>query len=112
MDRRLLGLLVAAAMLTGVLAAPAGPRLEAAEPPCEIEHIDRIVAIGDVHGAFDRFVELLRTTGLVDARLRWIGGRTHLVQLGDVVDRGADSRKVLDLLRRLEEDAPRAGGAV
>ena len=36
-------------------------------------------------------------------------GRTHLVQLGDVVDRGADSRKALDLLRRLEKEARRGG---
>jgi hypothetical protein len=32
--------------------------------------------------------------------------------LGDVVDRGPDSRKALDLLRRLESEAPRAGGQV
>jgi hypothetical protein len=34
------------------------------------------------------------------------------VQLGDVVDRGRDSRKVLDLLREMEDGARRAGGAV
>ena len=45
-------------------------------------------------------------------RQRWAGGRTHLVQLGDVVDRGPDSRKVLDLLERLQDEARRAGGGV
>lgn len=35
-----------------------------------------------------------------------------LVQTGDVLDRGPKSRRVLDLLRRLERDAPRAGGRV
>jgi hypothetical protein len=34
------------------------------------------------------------------------------VQTGDVLDRGPDSRKVLDLLRRLEGEAARAGGRV
>jgi hypothetical protein len=34
------------------------------------------------------------------------------VQLGDVLDRGADARKALDLLRRLEKEARRARGAV
>jgi len=34
------------------------------------------------------------------------------VQTGDVLDRGADSRKVIDLLRKLERDAAAAGGRV
>jgi hypothetical protein len=74
--------------------------------------VPRIVAVGDVHGAYDEFVSVLRQAGVVDARHRWSGGRTHLVQTGDVVDRGADSRKVLDLLMALEKQAARAGGRV
>jgi hypothetical protein len=79
---------------------------------CEIDGVQRVVAIGDVHGAYDRLVEILRAADLIDQRLRWTGGATHLVQTGDVVDRGPDSRKALDLLRRLEEEAPKSGGAV
>jgi hypothetical protein len=108
--------LFTAALLAASLAAGTwrgGPApVSAAEPPCSIDQVQRIVAIGDVHGAYDRFVEILRAAGLVDARLRWAGGSTHVVQLGDMLDRGADSRKVLDLLRKLEKDARRAGGAV
>jgi len=74
--------------------------------------VERVVAVGDVHGDFDRFVEVLSDAGLVDAKLRWAGGRTHLVQTGDRVDRGADSRKVMDLLMRLEKEARKAGGRV
>jgi hypothetical protein len=84
----------------------------AAASTCELDGIDRIVAVGDVHGAYDRLVEILQTAGVVDARQRWAGQKTHLVQLGDVVDRGADSRKALDLLRRLQGEAEKAGGAV
>jgi hypothetical protein len=90
-------------------------RVAAASGPasaCGITGVERIVAVGDVHGAYDRFVEILQAAGLIDERLRWAGGRSHLVQLGDVVDRGPDSRKALDLIKRLQEDAPRAGGAV
>ena len=76
------------------------------------DRVERVVAVGDVHGAYDRFVEILRAAALVDAGGRWTGGRAHLVQLGDVVDRGPDSRKVLDLLQRLERDAQKAGGQV
>jgi hypothetical protein len=84
----------------------------AARPSCEIDGIERVVAVGDVHGAYDRFVEILRTTGLIDADAKWMGGHTHLVQLGDVVDRGADSRKAQDLLKRLQDEAEKAGGKV
>lgn len=68
--------------------------------------------MADVHGAHDRFVAILRAAGLIDDRERWSGGRAILVQTGDVVDRGAASRRTLDLLRRLEGEASRAGGRV
>ena len=84
----------------------------AAAPGCEIDGVERIVAIGDVHGAYDRYVSILRVAQIIDERTRWAGGKTHFVQLGDVVDRGPDSRKALDLLRRLESEAPRVGGQV
>src|SRR6185503_16218623 len=38
--------------------------------------------------------------------------KTHLVQTGDILDRGSDSRKAMDLLMRLEDEARQAGGAV
>lgn len=99
-----------AALLVGLLFA-ARPA-HTAEPPCAIDGVERVVAVGDVHGAHDRLVAILRAAGLIDGRQRWSGGRAHLVQLGDVVDRGPDSRKALDLLRRLEDQAKKAGGAV
>ena len=42
----------------------------------------RIVAIGDVHGAFDQLVGILQTAGLIDANRRWSGGTAILVQTG------------------------------
>jgi len=85
------------------------PQLQAASS-CEWNGIERVVAIGDVHGAYDRYLEILKIAGIIDAGAHWSGGRTHFVQLGDVVDRGDDSRKALDLLRRLEREAASAGG--
>ena len=104
-----IGLWLIAAILAAYAIAVPGV---AAPTSCNLENIERIVAVGDVHGAYDRYIEILRTAGVIDTRQRWSGGRTHLVQLGDVVDRGPDSRKALDLLRRLERDAESAGGAV
>lgn len=80
--------------------------------PCEFDKVERIVAVGDVHGAYERFLGILRASGVIDTRNRWIGGRTHLVQTGDVLDRGPDSRQVVEWLRRLARDAERAGGRV
>src|SRR5580765_601658 len=85
---------------------------KAGASPCEIETTERVVAVGDIHGAFDNFVAILRAAQVIDNRNRWIGRRMVLVQTGDVLDRGPDSRKAIDLLRRLERDAPRAGGRV
>src|SRR4029453_2156891 len=79
--------------------------LHGVEPECEFDHVERIVAVGDVHGAYDASAGILRTGGLVDDRQRWTGGKVHLVQTGDVVDRGPDSRKALDLLEKLQGDA-------
>jgi len=92
--------------LTVLAALSPGPRgLRAAEP-------SRIVAVSDIHGAYDAFVELLRTTGLVDASLAWTGDDAALVIVGDSVDRGAGSRRVLELVMRLESAAAAAGGRV
>jgi hypothetical protein len=74
--------------------------------------IDRVVAVGDVHGDYEQLTAVLRSAGLIDVDEKWTGGTSHLVQTGDVLDRGPDSRKAMDLLMRLEEEARRAGGAV
>ncbi len=82
------------------------------EPQWEWNGVTRIVAIGDIHGAYDNFVAVLKNAGLVDDKLHWIGGQTHLVQNGDVMDRGPESRKAMDLLMDLQEKAEKAGGYV
>jgi hypothetical protein len=99
------------AALVLVVTSAASPA-RAADSTCQFTSVDRVVAVGDVHGAYDRFVEILQAAKVIDERQRWIGGRTHLVQLGDVVDRGPDSLKALDLLDALQREAQRAGGAV
>lgn len=72
----------------------------------------RIVAVGDVHGAAEAFSAILTTAGLIDSNKQWIGGRSILVQTGDMTDRGAGTRAALDLLMSLEKQADKAGGRV
>ena len=72
--------------------------------------VQRVVVFGDLHGDADKFEAMLRDAGLVDASGNWAGGQTHFVQVGDVPDRGPNSRAILDHLMRLEPQARRAGG--
>ena len=78
----------------------------------EIEAPGRVVAFGDVHGAYDEWVELLQEIDIVDADLNWIAGDTHLVSIGDLIDRGPGSRDVVRLMMQLERQAEVAGGDV
>jgi hypothetical protein len=70
----------------------------------------RVLAFADVHGAYDELVPLLRAAGILDASDRWAAGTAHVVSTGDLLDRGGDSRKVMDLLMRLQGEALSAGG--
>ena len=108
----LLGLAAAAGLAWPLpaIAQVAQPAAVAQAVQVQWSGVERVVAFADVHGAFAELTTLLRETGLVDAQLRWAAGNTHLVSLGDLLDRGADSRKVMDLLMRLQGEAQAAGG--
>jgi hypothetical protein len=95
-------------LLAGLLFTAALP----AQPAWQFSDVERVVAVADIHGAHGAFQRILQRAGVVDNDLAWTGGRTHLVIVGDVLDRGADSRLALDLIRELEVEAAAAGGRV
>lgn len=72
----------------------------------------RIVAVGDLHGDYTAWIDIARDARLIDSANRWTGSRTILVQTGDIVDRGADSLKIIRHLQQLDGEAKRAGGRV
>jgi hypothetical protein len=92
----------------------AGLLLQPSQAPAEDiwENVERIVAIGDVHGDYEQFATVLRQAGLIGENNDWTGAATHLVQTGDIPDRGPDTRKIMDLLMSLEKQARRSGGFV
>jgi Calcineurin-like phosphoesterase len=94
--RRLVGLSTLTAVLLSGASSSAQPR--------------RIVAIGDIHGAFDEFVAIMQAAGLLDQARRWSGGNATFVQTGDYTDRGAGVRPVMDLLMEIESQASKGGG--
>ncbi len=71
-----------------------------------------MVAIGDLNGAADALEAILRGTRLVDRQGRWSGGRAHLVQVGDLFNRGPRGRAAFTRLRALGRQARAAGGDV
>lgn len=81
---------------------------------CEWSGIERIIAVGDVHGDYENFITILKRPEIkiIDDKLHWIGGKTHFVQIGDVMDRGDRAKDVLEFLKRLTKEAEAAGGKV
>jgi hypothetical protein len=80
--------------------------------PAQAQQAARIVAVGDLHGDFSVWRDIARGAGIVDARGRWTGGRTTLVQTGDLADRGPKTLAIIRDLQRLEREARKAGGQV
>ena len=82
------------------------------QKPDIMSGVSRILAISDIHGAYDAAIATLQKSNVIDGSLAWSGGKTHLVITGDLLDRGPESRRVMDLIMRLEYEAPLAGGRV
>ncbi|GMU43905.1 MAG: metallophosphoesterase [Xanthomonadales bacterium] len=76
------------------------------------QDVDRIIAIGDLHGDWDSYLAVLQAAGVTDRRGRWKAGQTHLVQTGDVPDRGPDTRRIIEHLAQLARQARKRGGRV
>lgn len=86
------------------------------ETPTRITATGRIIAIGDLHGDWRKAIGALSTAGVIsldgDDEVVWTGGDTVVVQLGDVMDRGDHEIAIVKLLRDLDEQAQKEGGAV
>lgn len=88
------------------------PAIAGAADSAIYTHAGRIVAVGDLHGDYNQYVKILKINQLVDDELKWVGGETHFVQLGDVTDRGPDSLKIINHLKALTKQAKKQGGRV
>ena len=73
---------------------------QAAPPSARVPDGSRVYAIGDIHGRLD-LLDRLRTVMVEDAKRHPIE-RKVVVYLGDYIDRGPDSRDVVDLLMRTQ----------
>lgn len=73
---------------------------------------DSIFVVADSHGQYDNLIRLLQNARVIDSQQRWSAGRSHLVVLGDVLDRGPDATRILWFLYDLERQAERQRGRV
>ncbi|HYA02766.1 MAG TPA: metallophosphoesterase, partial [Syntrophobacteria bacterium] len=60
---------------------------------------ERIFVVGDIHGCLDKLQDLMK-------RIDPVPGRDQLVFLGDYIDRGENSRGVVDYLLQVREKYP------
>lgn len=80
----------------------------------------KIIAMGDLHGDYRATILALLKGKIINKKLQWIAGKTHVVQLGDILDRQARSDsssdedsefKILKLFVKLQKEAYVVGGA-
>jgi len=103
---------VCLALAACVTESPVLPVPPADPSQCVWDGVERVVAVGDIHGDYEAFVAILQDHKLLDDHETWIGGNAHLVQLGDVMDRGGEARRIFVLIAKLEKEAAAAGGMV
>src|SRR5258708_4251001 len=87
----------------------------------QLDTTEDIYAIGDAHGDPGPLIAVLKASGIIDSKapaklkptdMRWVAGKSVLVVLGDMIDKGPKSLGVIALLRALQTSAAAAGGQV
>mmetsp|Transcript_16144 Transcript_16144/g.23047 ORF Transcript_16144/g.23047 Transcript_16144/m.23047 type:complete len:468 (+) Transcript_16144:115-1518(+) len=87
----------------------------------DMELHQRIVSFGDVHGDLSKLIQFLVTAKVMSLpsslsealrNPKWCGGTTICIQVGDVLDRGANELSCIRLLSKLSKQASEEGGAL
>jgi hypothetical protein len=78
--------------------------------PFQWQEVERVVAVGDVHGDLNALLKILYKKNLVDREGHWVGRDAHLVMIGDLINGGSGSLDVLDYLMELEKEVDFWGG--
>ncbi|HCC70471.1 MAG TPA: hypothetical protein DEQ09_04880 [Bacteroidales bacterium] len=81
-------------------------------PPCIYDTPSKIFVMGDIHGQYERMVEMLISGGVIDDKLNWSWGDGHLIFIGDIFDRGEGVMEAYWLIYKLEQQAENKNGKV
>jgi hypothetical protein len=106
------GVFAATVAFLALQSSAVSAKKEVEAPPSQWQGVSRVVAVGDLHGSYEKALELFQGAGLIDEDHKWIGGEQHLVTAGDLLDRGVGDRPLMDLMMRLQKEAEAAGGRV
>ncbi len=102
---RIIALMIVAVTLT---TASFGATLPT--PPTFYPTVERIIAIGDLHGDLNRAQQVFQMAEITDQNHHWIAGDLVVVQTGDLLDRGDQEQALLQFLNQLQDEAIAAGG--
>ena len=80
------------------------------ETETHFDEVKKWVALSDIHGQHDLFVELLQAQGIIDQDQKWSFGEGQLVIIGDIFDRGDKVTDALWFIFDLEKQASAEGG--
>ena len=84
----------------------------------ELSTTEDILALGDVHGDYERLVRLLAAAGVIapaparPADVQWTAGKAVLVCTGDLIDKGNQNLDVIAAFQAMQAGATQAGGRV
>ncbi len=96
-------------------------------PDSNISSVKRMIVIGDIHGSWDSLIKCLTVSGVIKEKSQkkgswsWCGGKTHVIQIGDLLDRGGrgstqgdekSEHKIVKFLLKLQKKAVKKQGKV
>lgn len=101
-------------------AAPTVPVRDWVKAPAIVEHTPAgaVFAASDLHGRYEESFKLFEGNkmlrGSIDkpGEVEWIGGTATVVIVGDLINKGDGSVKIIDMLRALQTSAEKKGGKV
>ena len=80
---------------------------------------ERVIVIGDLHADFKKTKLIFQKLNLIDSNNNWIGGNTHIVQLGDQIDgkrmkkiQASGEVEIINFLEKINTQARKKKGAV
>jgi hypothetical protein len=82
--------------------------------------VEKIIVIGDIHADYEILLAVLKKASIINDKLEWIGGKTYLVMIGDLVDgkaridnwAGDSDLKVINFLSKMIKQAKQKEGNV
>jgi hypothetical protein len=72
----------------------------------------KLLAVSDLEGNLDYLIEFLQIHNVIDEKFNWSWGTNHVLFNGDSVDRGDQVTELLWFMRKLQQQALKAGGNV